>query len=169
MKKVFVLLLLVPSIIYSQDNPLDIFKPLEKHIWQAEGKWGDGSSFKQEINFEFSLKDKIVKVESLGFTNEQQTEFGLRNQGIRQYDPKAKKIKFWEFDVFGGLTEGTVEANGKDFIYKYDYAGTSLTEMWVYKDQYTYDYVVGVFDGNEWKQKFLETKFVRKSDKDSNH
>lgn len=163
MKKLLFLIFLIPMLLLGQDNPLDIFKPLENHTWQAEGKWGDGSTFKQEISVEFSLDGKIVNVQSMGYTDKDKTEFGLRNEGIRHYDPSSKTIKFWEFDVFGGLTEGTVKAEGKDLIYSYEYGGTHLTEMWIYKDEQTYTYVVGVYDAGAWKQKFLETEFRRKA------
>lgn len=83
MKNLIILLFLVPIVLKAQANPLTIFKSLENYIWTAEGKWGDGSTFKQEINLEFSLDNKIVKVESMGFINKEQTEFGLRNHGIR--------------------------------------------------------------------------------------
>lgn len=162
MKNIIILLFFIPIALKSQENPLTIFQPLENYIWSAEGKWGDGSTFKQEVSFEFSLENKIVKVESNGFTNMEQTEFGLRNHGIRQYDEKLKKIRFWEFDIFGNVTEGTVESDGKNLIYRYDYGGTLVTEMWNYKNKLTYDFIVGVYENGEWKQKFLETEFVGK-------
>ena len=163
MKKLFLLILLIPFISKAQENPLEIFRPLENYIWSAEGKWGDGSTFKQDISLEFSLNDKIVKVESMGFTNTEQTELGLRNHGIRQYDEKSNKIRFWEFDVFGTLTEGTVENDGKNLIYRYDYGGTFVTEMWIYENEKTYGFIVGVYDDGKWKQKFLETEFKGKT------
>ncbi|WP_209400661.1 hypothetical protein [Pseudozobellia sp. WGM2] len=163
MKNLILLLFLMPVVLMAQDNSLTIFKSLENYTWKAEGTWGDGSKFKQEISLKFSLDNKIVIVESLGFTNKEQTEFGLRNHGIRQYDEKLKKIRFWEFDVFGNLTEGTVESEEKNLKYMYDYGGTFVTEMWIYKDEKTYDFIVGVYENGEWKQKFLETEFKGKS------
>ncbi len=160
MKYLIVLFFLFPIGQKAQENPLTIFKPLENHIWKAEGKWGDGSTFKQEISLEFLLENKMVKVESYGFTDMEQTEFGLRNHGIRQYDAKSKKVRFWEFDVFGNVTEGTVVKEGKNIIYSYDYEGTFVTEMWHYKNELTYGFIVGIYENGEWKQKFLETEFV---------
>ena len=162
MKKICLLILLSPIILKAQENPLDIFKPLENHVWYAEGTWGDGSKFKQEVSYEFSLDNKIVKAKSLGYTNKEQTKFGLRNEGVRQYDSKSKTIKFWEFDVFGGLTEGTVTAEGNNIIYTYNYGGTDLTEMWIYKSESSYDFMIGVRENGAWKHKFLETEFTRK-------
>lgn len=159
MKKIILFILLMPILLKAQENPLEIFKPLENYRWCAEGEWGDGSKFKQEIRFEFALDNTIVKVQSLGFTNKEKTHFGVRNEGVRHYDSTSKTIKFWEFDVFGGLTEGTVKGEGNNFVYEYDYGGTLVTEMWIYKDQNTYDFIVGIYEGGEWKQKFLETVF----------
>lgn len=162
MKHILISLLLLPCFAQSQDNALEIFRPLEGYKWYAEGQWGDGSAFKQEVELEFTLEDNLIKVASKGFTNTEQSEFGPRNHGIRQYDEQLGKIKFWEFDVFGGLTEGIVWGEGKDIIYSYDYGGTKLTEKWVYKDDNTYAFIVGVFENNGWVQKFLETEFKRK-------
>lgn len=161
MKKIVLIYLLTSIAIQAQEKPLDIFKPLENYVWKAEGVWSDGSQFKQEISFKFSLNSQLVNVQTLGYVNKEQTEFGLRNQGIRQYDQKLEKIRFWEFDVFGGLTKGTVEAVGDNLIYTYDYGGTTVTEMWIYKNERTYDYIVGIIEDGKWQTKFLETEFSR--------
>lgn len=145
--------------LFAQENPLSIFKPLEHYIWKAEGKWGDGTLFKQEVSLEFSLHDNIVKVESKGFTDQKQQKFDIRNHGVRHYDQQLKIIRFWEFDVFGTVTEGTVESDAKNLIYRYDYGGTSVTEMWIYRNEITYDFIVGVYENGQWLQKFLETEF----------
>ena len=51
---------------------------------------------------------------------------------------------------------------GKNLIYSYDYGGTLVTEMWIYKENHTYDFIVGVYEDGEWQQKFLETAFIGK-------
>lgn len=158
-KNRFLFLMFLPLLSFGQENPLSIFKPLEPYIWQAEGQWGDGSTFKQEIHFEFALNDNLVTVTSLGFTNAEQTEYGPRNHGVRQFDPASNSIRFWEFDVFGGITEGQVEGIDKNIVYTYSYQGTALTEMWIHKEETTYEFIVGVYDEGEWKQKFLVTEF----------
>lgn len=161
MQKIFFILLLTPLLFNAQEHPLNAFKPFVGYTWFAEGSWGDGSKFKQELKFEFSLNDQLVKVQTLGYTNDKQTEYGLRNEGIRQYDPKSKEIKFWEYDIFGGLTEGIVIVEENNLIYQYEYGGTPLTEMWIYQDKSTYNYIVGIYKEGKWEQKFLETKFKR--------
>ncbi len=162
MRRIFILISLFPILLIGQENPLEIFKPLEKYIWNAEGKWGDGSMFKQEVSLSFSMNDKIVIVESKGFTNNEKTEFGLRNHGIRQFDEKSKKIRFWEFDVFGTVTKGYVESNDKNLVYQYQYGETFVTEMWIYKNENTYEFIVGIYENGKWTQKFLDTKFIGK-------
>lgn len=122
-------LLFCTLILNAEQNPLDIFKPLQSHIWKAEGKWGIGLLFKQEIELSFSLNDKIVKVESKGFTDEKQTQFGMRSHGIRQYDEESGTIKFWKFDVFGSVTEGDVRDEGKNIFYEFGFYGTKVIDL----------------------------------------
>ena len=159
MKTYILLILLIPTFTFSQIHPIKIFEPLVGYSWSAEGTWGDGSTFKQEITYEFSLNGKLVISKSKGFIDKEQTIYGLRNHGIRQFDAKKGKIRFWEFDIFDNVTEGTVEKNGRNFIYTYDYDGNIVTEMWIYKDEVTYGFIVGVYSDGEWQQKFLETQF----------
>ena len=162
MKQYYLLLLFFPWFCQAQENPLDIIKPLEGKTWTAEGTWGDGSMFKQEITVSFGLGDQLVIVRSNGFTDTKQSQFGPRNHGVRQYDSAANQIRFWEFDVFGQVTEGTVESEGRHLIYRYDYGGTLVTEKGKFRDEKTYDFIVGILEDKEWKQKFLETQFKAK-------
>ena len=159
MKQFITFLLFIPLLLNAQIHPIKIFKPLVGYTWSAEGTWGDGSTFKQDITYEFSLDGKLIISKAKGFIDKEQTVYGERNHGIRQFDAKLGKIRFWEFDVFDNVTEGTVEKNGHNFIYTYDYGGTLVTEMWIFKDEVTYDFIVGVYSNGEWQQKFLETQF----------
>lgn len=147
----------------AQDDPLSIFDPLVNATWTAEGKWGDGSAFKQEIYFEYYLSGRIVTANSNGFINSERTSFGKRNYGIRRYDSISGSIKFWEFDVFGGLTTGEVIPNGKNILYQYDYGNAKVTDMWEYVNDSTYNFIVGSFKDGQWEHRFLETEFTRKT------
>lgn len=164
-KYLLVLLLLTFSItINSQNNNnLEGFENLINKTWTAYGKWGDGSQFKQEIFFEYSLKNQIIVAKSKGYTNLEQTEYGLRNFGIRKFDAKLNKVKFWEFDVFGNLTEGTVSFNENNIIYNYNYQGADVSDMWEYINDSLYNFKVGIYKDNNWKQVFLNTQFKRKN------
>jgi len=55
MKRIFILIFLFPILVIGQENPLEIFKPLENYIWNDEGKWADGSLFKQEVSLSISI------------------------------------------------------------------------------------------------------------------
>lgn len=107
----------------------------------------------------YALNNTIVIVNSTGFIDKKQTELGLRNHGIRQFDKASDGIKFWEFDVFGGLTEGIVLSQGKNIFYQYNYGGSLVTDMWEYVDDNTYNFKVGDYEDGVWKQIYLNTKF----------
>lgn len=148
-------------VLLAQENPLVVFEPFMEKEWSAEGKWGDGSVFKQELFVKYSLDSTLVLVHSKGFTNQDQSTYGDRNHGIRRFDAASNQLVFYEFDVFGGLTQGTVKASGKDLVYTYDYQGTMVTDYWSYIDSNTYGFKVGIYDGT-WQQVFLETTFTAK-------
>lgn len=143
----------------AQHNALEIFNPLIGKTWRAEGKWGDGSEYKQEIEFTYSLDSTIVLVYSKGFIDAEQSKTGLRNIGVRQVDQESGSIKFWEYDVFGGRTEGTVRGLGKDLLYQYQYGESLVMDMWEYVDEGRYNFKVGSYESGKWKAIYLETEF----------
>ncbi|MEL6945061.1 MAG: hypothetical protein AAFO82_20580, partial [Bacteroidota bacterium] len=147
----------------AQESPLAVFDNLLHKSWEAEGTWGDGSKFKQEITFEKGLENHIIITKSKGFTNKEQSEYGWRNHGIRQYDAASKSVKFWEFDVFGGVTEGKVWSEDKSIYYQYPYGESVVTDAWEYVDDWTYNFKVGEYVDGEWKETYLSTQF--KADK----
>ncbi|NNF36867.1 MAG: nuclear transport factor 2 family protein [Saprospiraceae bacterium] len=162
MKYAFLFSFLIASIIgSSQDNnnQLDGFSPLIGKTWVAEGQWGDGSVFKQEITFSSKLDGKLIMAESDGFIDQSQTGWGHRNHGIRKWNKEKGIIEFWEYDVFGGMTYGTVAMEGKNIFYSYDYGGTLITDAWIYKDDRTYQFKVGSYEGGKWNQVYLDTEF----------
>ncbi|KZS38993.1 hypothetical protein AWE51_10525 [Aquimarina aggregata] len=161
MKNVFVILLFFVSIkVFSQDSKLSMFDNLVEKTWKAEGNWGDGSKFVQEIKFEYSLDSTLVITNAIGFVDKEQTKLGKRNHGIRQFDKELNSIKFWEFDVFGGLTEGVVFSKDKNIIYQYEYGGSNVTDMWEYVNDSTYNFKVGNYKDGVWKQLYLSTQFI---------
>lgn len=159
MNKILFLLIIIPQIVFCQDNKLSFFEYFMQKTWHAQGTWGNGKPFKQELTFRYSLDNNIVITETKGFVDNDQKIFGLRNHGIRKYDTASNEIQFWEFDVFGGLTKGTVTSKGKDIIYKYLYAETNVTDYWEYVNDSTYNLKIGVFENDEWKQTFSSVVF----------
>ncbi|WP_299118005.1 hypothetical protein [uncultured Winogradskyella sp.] len=156
---ILIFILLVSIGAYAQKSNLSIFDNLVEKTWKANGNWGDGSKFYQEINFEYSLDNSIVIAKSIGYIDKEQTKLGLRNHGIRMYDKVTKSLKFWEFDVFGGLTKGTVFSKGKNIIYQYTYGTSTVTDMWEYVNDSTYNFKVGNYVNGEWEQLYLSTQF----------
>ncbi|WP_378182196.1 hypothetical protein [Aquimarina sp. SS2-1] len=157
--KIFLLLATISVSSQSQETNLSIFNNLVGKEWKAEGIWGDGTVFKQETIFTFDLDKTLIIAKSKGFTNKDQTQYGWRNHGIRKFDTQTKSIKFWEFDVFGGVTEGIVYVDGKNLIYQYQYGESLITDMWEYVNDHTYNFKVGNYTDGNWKQIYLETQF----------
>ncbi len=159
MRTFLFLLLILPELSFSQDHQLKLFDNLVNKTWQAEGKWGDGSTFKQSIRLEYSLDSTIVITKSKGFTDKAQKIFGERNHGIRKYDAVSEEILFWEFDVFGGLTQGVVKSKGNDILYQYQYGDSFVSEIWEYQNDSTYNFKVGRYKDGKWDQVYLSTVF----------
>jgi len=155
----------IPPIISQEkitpENKLNIFENLLDKTWNAEGQWGDGSPFKQEITFYKKLKGQLIIAESFGFVNEAKTEWGPRNFGIRKWDTKSEIITFTEHDSFGGITQGTVTSNkNDDIIYTYTYEGMTLTDYWQKLSNSKYKFTVGVYEDGTFKQVFLDTFMI---------
>ncbi|WP_027393034.1 hypothetical protein [Aquimarina latercula] len=147
------------KLISAQESNLVVFENLIDKEWKAIGTWGDGTAFKQETIFKFDLNRTIVIAKSKGFTDKKQTKYGSRNHGIRKFDQETNTIKFWEFDIFGGVTKGIVIVDGKNILYQYQYGSSLVTDMWEYVDNNTYNFKVGNYVDGSWKQIYLETQF----------
>ncbi len=156
----FSIAVIFSGFITAQELPLKVFKEFTGKTWKAEGSWGDGSKFKQEATFEFALDSTLVIVRSKGFTDKARTNFGMRNYGIRKYDVESETIRFWEFDVFGGLTEGIVAVEGENLYYVYPYGSGIVTDAWEKEADGSYKFVVGERIDGVWKQTYLTTKFT---------
>ena len=164
MKKHLIILFLVSALSIQAQNQLEFFGPLTGGIWKAEGAWGNGTKFRQEKTFEFQLNNQIIVSKSKGYTNQEQTTYGPRNHGVYAYDKESDTINFWEFDVFGGVTQGTITSNGKDIIYSYEYGDYQLTDYWEFVDDRTYNFKVGTFKDGVWEQVFQSTQFKRSNE-----
>jgi len=156
---------LFTQISLGQKSDLSIFNNLIGKQWKAEGKWGDGSKFKQETIFSFDLNKTIVIAKSKGYIDQEQTKYGSRNHGIRKFDKKTNTLKFWEFDVFGGVTKGEIKVDGKNLRYQYQYGTSMITDLWEYVDDNTYNFKVGNYSDGIWEQVYLSTQFKAETTK----
>lgn len=157
--KILLLIILFPIMSISQISELSNFENLTGKTWKAEGKWGDGTKFIQEINFEFSLDSTLIITNTRGPIDKNSTNLSPRSHGIRQSDKNTNGIKFWEFDRFGEVTKGTVFFDGNSIYYQYIYNGTILTDMWEFVDNSTYIFKVGNYKEGIWIQTYLSTQF----------
>ncbi|MFD0964634.1 hypothetical protein [Pseudofulvibacter geojedonensis] len=160
MKNLFYILCFLSFFANAQENVLEkTFSNLINKTWFAEGNWGDGSKFKQQVTFSYSLDKTIILANAKGYTNKEQTKYGNRTHGIRKFNSETNTIEFWEFDVFGGLTKGNVFLENKNIVYQYLYGKSIVTDMWEYVNDNTYNFIVGNYVNGKWNQKYLETKF----------
>jgi hypothetical protein len=144
---------------FAQQGHMDLFAPLMDRTWTAEGNWGDGSPFFQQVHFSYDLEGSVVIARSKGFIDTKQTQKGQRNLGLRRYDSVNGQWKFWEFDAFGGLTTGTVTGDSTEIRYTYTYGEATLTDLWKRIDANTYRYVVGSWGEADWDAIYLDTEF----------
>ena len=167
MKSIISMLLILfafSTFTFSQDKALDDLSNLVGGQWEINTQWGDGTKFKQEIIYEWSLNKKILKAKTYGTVNMETREHGLRNEGIRAFDKTNNKIKFWEFDVFGGIVEGEVIIENKNISFNYidkingkDY---SMSDKWEFVNKDKYIFKVIMKDGENIKE-LLSAEIVR--------
>ncbi|BAO75353.1 hypothetical protein [Winogradskyella sp. PG-2] len=162
--KYWFLIILIPLLGVSQGSQLLGFENLVNKTWFAEGEWSNGTKFKQEVTFAFDLNKSIIKADSKGYTNQEQTEYGNRNHGIRQYNSNKGKIEFWEFDIFGGVTQGIVTIENNNIWYSYKYGESTVTDCWEYIDDETYRFTVGSYKEGKWQAIYLQTEFKLKNE-----
>ena len=160
-----IIFILATLLLKAQDISLEsVFSDLAGKTWIANGQWGDGNPFKQEITFALDLDNSLVRTHTMGFVDSKQSSWGKRAHGIRRYDTQTRKYHFMEFDVFGNLTEGLMEIKESKIYYHYPYGSgdqqLELTDVWEKKDNNTYSFKVGVFKNGKWEQVFLDTEFI---------
>lgn len=165
---IFILLTALPGYAQEITPELEAFQNLIGGRWIANGNWGSGTSYKQESEFETGLSGKLIKVKTWGNISETDYSFGLRSEGVRYWDESESVLKFWHYDVFGSAATGDVSTNGKDIFlsYLYDFGSgpMKLTDAWIFKSKNEYEFIVGIFEEGEWKQKYLSASFKRKPD-----
>lgn len=147
---------------YSQNNsPLSFFENLMDGKWEMKGTWGKGKSFRQVQVYSWGLNKTLVKVNTFGTIDQKTGAFGLRNEGIRAWDANKKQLVFWEFDIFGGITQGTCTIKGNMLYYDYQYQGQHFRDSWQKLDEHTYAYKVGTVKNGQWLKIFLSSTYKR--------
>ena len=115
-----------------------------------------------------AYQKKIITAKTYDFIDSKQFEDSMRNYGIRAWDKQKQQLTFVDYNVFGGIVSGTITVNGKDIHYSYEYPinGKSevLTDAWLYKDDNTYDFKVGIYRNGTWEKVFVTSVFLRAAD-----
>lgn len=141
------------------NNELSLFQPLVGKRWVGSGEWENKNEFKQEVEFSYDLNQQIVIAKTKGFVDQNNKDFGARNHGVRRYNKEKGQVEFYEFDVFGGLTTGEVFSEGKNIFYRYQYGDYLLTDMWEYVNTNQYNFKIGRYENDSWKQVYLNGVF----------
>lgn len=152
--------ILMPMMLKAQTTEMTHFRNFIGK-WEMEGKWSNGKTFKQEVILEWGLNQNIVKVKTYGVTNPETGAYGLRNEGIRAWNKQKDSILFWEFDIYGGITEGTCEFEEKNLHYLYDYNGEQLKESWIFIDKNTYSYEIVSLKDGKVNNSYLKSTYKR--------
>lgn len=167
---VIVIVLTLSALANAQDLGSKL-SPLENLIggsWEIDTQWGDGTKFKQEITYSWSLSEKMISSKTTGNISKTGYEQGLRSEGVRVWNSTDSTLKFWEFDIFGTITEGTILIDGNNHYYQYSYETgdgiMTLTDGWEFISKNEYTYSVGVFEDGMWTQKYLSGSMMRKAD-----
>jgi len=155
-----------PQAVLAESGPLDAFNGLVGGRWHAEGSWGNGQKFIQEIEFRWDLGETIVIAESYGPVEPGSEELTHRNHGVRAWFPEKERAWFWEFDVFGGLTQGEITFDGTTISMTYGYGEggqkVKIRDTWTRLDDNTYEFIVQQYEDGKWGDALLETQFHRK-------
>ncbi|MDN5202527.1 hypothetical protein QQ008_14160 [Fulvivirgaceae bacterium BMA10] len=133
----------------AQENKIDAFKNLIGGQWVLEGKQAAGLQGKSMYEFAWGINGKIVKVKYYN-TDPKTLKFSLRNEGIRAFNAAAKRMEFYEFDKYGGVTIGTVVIEDKNIHADYEYHGLTLRDTWRYIDDNQYELITGEWKDGQW-------------------
>lgn len=136
-------------------------------IWATKGKWQSGSEYHQEILVETELSKNIFTVKTQDYVDSKKFDNARRNYGIRAWDDKEKKMKFWEFDVFGGIITGEILFEGNNIYHIYVYPMKSgetktLVDAWIYVDNDTYTFKIAEYANGKPGKEFITSTYKRK-------
>lgn len=144
----------------AQDNAILALKNLAGSTWISEGEQLGGHQGKTVKEMSWGLDGKIVKVKT--YTTDPKTlEFGLRNEGVRIFNTTTGQLEFYEFDKFGGVSQGVIIVDGKNLHYEYQYGDLLLRDSWYYRNDNEYLYIVASWQDGKQTQKYHEGVFVR--------
>jgi hypothetical protein len=150
----------------SQDVILERFADLVGGRWVASGQWVAGPRFEQIQEYTWGLDGRLVRVATIGKIDAAGT-LGPRNQGIRSWDAERGVFRFWEFDRFGGVTEGICGVDGDVLWHEYEYAvngkRTTMRDALRKLGPDRYEYKVGPVEAGVFTSVLLEATLTREA------
>lgn len=169
---IFGMLILTPAVSQtgniSREQAYKTYSNFVGGKWEAKGKWKNGSDYHQEIIVETELTKNIFTVKTQDYIDSKQFDNSRRNYGVRAWDDKEKKMKFWEFDVFGGIVTGEIIFDGNNIYHVYQYplksGGTKmLADAWIYINKDSYTFKIAEFNEGKLGKEYMSSTFNRKS------
>ena len=135
--------------------------------WETKGNWKNGSPYHQQMVVDKELTGNIFKAKTQDFVDSRQFDDSRRNFGVRAWDKQEMKMKFWEFDVFGGITKGEVVFEGKNIYFVYDYPdkqgkARKMADAWIFVDRNTYQFAIAEYKDGKLGPPFMAATWVRK-------
>lgn len=167
---VFIFLFVLISEVFSQvltrEDAIRQYSALTGATWETRGKWKSGADYHQTIVVETELTRNIFIVKTQDYIDSKKYDNARRNYGIRAWDNQEKKMKFWEFDVFGGITTGEVKFEGNNIYHIYQYPAKDgsikwLADAWIYVDKNTYVFKVCEYDNGKLGKELLKSEYKR--------
>lgn len=160
----------LPFSLFAQGNIMLMpFEALMNAEWKAEGKWKDGTPFKQEVSYGWSEDEESVSMVTKSYLDTTFTDFGKFSTGVHTWDTISNSIKFKVEDIHGNVIDGNVRTKVKTIMYEYVYENelgvkTYMTDalIWIKPDKYMFK--VGTMKDDEWQEVYLETYFFKKKD-----
>jgi hypothetical protein len=170
-RDIFVLAALIIPAINAQISKEEAFNAYSKLLggsWETKGTWENGGEFHQEIIVETELTKTIFTVKTYDYIDSNEFDNSQRNYGIRAWDEKEKKIKTWDFDVFGGIITGEIIFEENNIYHVYEYpdkkGGTmTMTDAWTYIDDDTYEFKIAEFKDGKPGKIYMNTMLKRKN------
>jgi hypothetical protein len=158
----------LPFSLFAQGNIMLMpFEALMNAEWKAEGKWKDGTPFKQEVSYSWADDEETVNMVTKSYLDSSYTDFGKFSSGIHTWDTLTNTIKFQVTDINRKVIGGNVRTKVKTIMYEYVYLGendvkTYMTDalIWIKPDKYMFK--VGTMKDEEWQEVYLETYFFKK-------
>lgn len=153
--------------VLTKDETYKVYSNLVGGKWETKGKWQNGAEYHQEIIVDQELTKNIFTVKTYDYIDSKQFDNAQRNYGIRAWDSKEQKMKFWEFDVFGGITAGEIFIDNNDIYHIYQYTDKNggirtLADAWIYIDKDTYTFKVGEFSDGTLGKLYITSIYKRK-------